>query len=250
VWRRERGGVAGKVPGPFTRESLRERAIEEFEAATRRRRRVLFGFDHQWSWPRDLWRAAGLSHLPWRPALAALVAGDAGRPRLGPARVFAAAFNAFAREAVFYSRIRRVARSYGVPTAASWWGNAVRRTEVAAGAKPANRLGGPDSVGGQTLCGLRELHLLLQEARARRLPVLAWPFDALEDDGTSHVGVEIFPGLVRSPQVPKSDDADARACCDFAATADLSHWMDLRRAPLAVRRAARLEGWILGADWR
>ncbi len=59
-------------------------------------------------------------------------------------------------------------------------------------------------------------------------------FDALVDDGTSHVGVL------------KSDDADARACCEWATRADLPRVLDLRQAPRDVRVAARLEGWILG----
>jgi hypothetical protein len=74
--------------------------------------------------------------------------------------------------------------------------------------------------------------------------------DALVDDGRSHVGVEVYPSFCRGRDVPKSDDADARACCEWAAGADLGRALDLRAAPTVVRRAARLEGWILGADWR
>jgi hypothetical protein len=77
--------------------------------------------------------------------------------------------------------------------------------------------------------------------------ILAWPFDAPADDGVSHVGVEVYPSFLRPRAVPKSDDADARACCEWASRADLRRMMDLRSAPRAVRAAARIEGWILGA---
>jgi len=125
----------------------------------------------------------------------------------------------------------------------------VRLTErVVPGTKPATRLGGIGAVAGQTLLGLLELHRLLEEARAARIPLRAWPFDALADDGKSHLGVEVYPSLYRSRGARKSHDADARACCEWAASADLAARLDLRAAPAPVRRAARLEGWILGAD--
>jgi hypothetical protein len=79
------------------------------------------------------------------------------------------------------------------------------------------------------------------------VPVLAWPMDALADDGMSHVGCEIYPSFCRPARVPKSDDADARWTCLWASRADLAAALDLERAPAPVREAARLEGWILGA---
>jgi hypothetical protein len=251
LWRMGRGASARKLPGPFTRESLREALLEQLATATRRSRRVLFGLDHQWSWPRDLWRAAGLARVPWRAALSRLVAGEGRRPPLGPPARFAAAFNRFARATVFHSRVRRLARRYRLPTRPGWDGDPVRLTERAMpGAKPATRLGGIGAVGGQTLTGLVQLHRLIAEAAARDIPVLAWPMDALADDGASHVGVEVYPSFCRPPDVAKSDDADARACCEWAGRADLARELDLRSAPAVVRQAARQEGWILGAPHR
>jgi hypothetical protein len=248
LWRRPREGRARKVPGPFTREGLRRALLAILAEATRRGRRVLFGIDYQWSWPLDLWRAAGLEGLAWRRALAALVDGAHDRPPLGPPATFAAAFNAYAAADVFHCRVTSLARRYGLPTRPSWAGDAVRLTERAMrGTKPATRLGGTGAVAGQTLTGLVQLHLLLEEAAAARLRVLVWPMDGLVDDGRSHVGVEIYPSFCRPRAVRKSDDADARACCDWAAEADLPRVLDLRRAPRDVRLAAAIEGWILGA---
>ncbi len=248
LWRADRGGRPRKVEGPFTRETLREKMLALLLRATGAGRRVLFGIDHQWSWPRDLWAAAGLAGRPWREALAALVEGGGGRPPLGPAHVFPAAFNAWAGRAIFHCRVKGLARAYALPTVESWTGDPVRLAErAAAGAKPATRLGGTGAVAGQTLVGLVELHRLLQGARELGLAVVAWPMDALADDGRSHLGCEIYPTFCRPRHVPKSDDADARWTCRWASRADLATALDLTRAPAAVQEAARLEGWILGA---
>lgn len=248
LWGLERGGRPRKLVGPFTRDTLREAVLDRLVHATRRRRRVLFGIDHQWSWPSDLWKAAGLAALPWRAALAGLVRGGGRRPALGPPDTFPAAFNAFARRAIFHCRVRGLAQRYRIPTRSIWEGDPVRATERAmAGTKPATRLGGTGAVAGQTLHGLGQLHRLLEDAEHAGVAILAWPFDALVDDGASHVGVEVYPTFCRPAWVRKSDDADARACCEWAASADLARVLDLRSSPPAVRRAARLEGWILGA---
>jgi hypothetical protein len=248
LWQLERGGRPRKVAGPFTREALREALLSALVAATRAGRRVLFGIDHQWSWPRDLWGAAGLLGRPWRSALRELVLGEGGRPPLGPAHAFPAPFNAWAGASIFHCRVRGLARVYGLPTSSDWAGDPVRLAERAMrGAKPATRLGGTGAVAGQTLVGLVELHRLLEEAQRLGIPVLAWPMDALADDGTSHVGAEIYPSFCRPSRVRKTDDADARWACLWASRADLAAALDLTRAPARVRKAARLEGWILGA---
>ena len=248
LWRQESSGPARKVKEPFTRESLREHLLGELRSETRRSRRVLFGIDHQWSWPRDLWAACGLGGLPWRSALKHLVTGEGARPPLGPPHVFPAAFNAFLGANVFYCPVASLARRYGLPLASDWSGEKRRLTERATpGAKPATRLGGTGAVAGQTLHGLRELQKLLWDAARAGIPVRAWPFDLLADDGQSHIGVEVYPTFCRPASVPKSDDSDARSCCTWAARADLARVLDLSRAHSAVRRAALLEGWILGA---
>jgi hypothetical protein len=248
LWRKDRGRPARKLAGPFTRALLRERLLALIEEATRRGRRVLFGIDHQWSWPLDLWRAAGLADRPWREALGALVEGDGSRPPLGPAHAFPAAFNAWAGAPVFHARVRRLAALYGVPCTDAWTGEPFRLAERALpGTQPAHRLGGAGCVAGQTLVGLAELHRLLVEAGRRGLLVRAWPMEQPFDDGQGHLGAEIYPSFCRPPGVPQTDDADARAVCEWASRQELADLLDLRAAEPGALRTIRLEGWILGA---
>jgi hypothetical protein len=248
------------IPGPFTRDSLRERLLRELEDATREKRRVLFGVDHQWSWPIDMWRAAGLERLPWRLALEKLVRGGGGTrlPPLGPPFEYASAFNAAVRGDVFHSRVRAVARRYRIPTEERWSGSGIRSTERASrGAKPANRLGGTGAVAGQTLEGLRQLARLVRAADEAVLGVAWWPFEAVLDDGLSHVGCEIYPGAckraLRESGVAwrragmNDHEADAAAVCLWASRAPLARLLDLSDLPRQVLRRVRLEGWILGA---
>jgi hypothetical protein len=61
-----------RITGPFTRVSLRETSVQELEDASKKGRRVLFGIDHQWSWPKDVLLAAGLAGKRWRQALSLL----------------------------------------------------------------------------------------------------------------------------------------------------------------------------------
>src|ERR1017187_3350305 len=66
----------------FSRESLRHRVIEELDSATAKGERVIFGMDHQYSWPTTLWKRAGLSDDKWRSATVELSAGNGKRPDL------------------------------------------------------------------------------------------------------------------------------------------------------------------------
>lgn len=248
-----------KIHGPFIRETLRGEMLEQLNAATREGRRVLFGIDHQWSWPLDLLAAASLRDLPWRECLSRLATGNGDLPPLGPPSQWARAFNRAAGAPVFHCRVRTLAKKYGLPTSSSWRGNPVRVVEtLMKGAKPATRLGGAGAVAGQTLAGLRELHLLLGEIDRLGLPVRAWPFDALHDDGVSHIGCEIYPGhyrreLRRRGRVEirpdwSEHDRDAALSCVWARSTPLGRRLDLRGEGAEIRHAARSEGWILGAS--
>lgn len=248
-----------KIHGPFVRETLRESIVEQLEAATREGRRVLFGIDHQWSWPRDLLAAASLSGIDWRTAMARLVDGHHGLPPLGPPSRYARVFNRAVGASIFHCRVKTLAAKYGLPTSPDWSGNPVRLVEtLMKGAKPATRLGGAGAVAGQTLAGLRQLHLLLGDIEVRGLPFKAWPFDTLHDDGSSHLGCEIYPGYYRRDLRSRGNvmvrpgwsehDRDAALSCVWARSVSLADRLDLRRESAEARQMARIEGWILGAS--
>jgi hypothetical protein len=261
-----------RVGGPYTRETLRERVLAELMEATGRRERLLFGFDHQFSWPIDMWRAAGLDDRPWRRALRALVRGSSSRqghrPALGPPATFARAFNDARGAPVFYSRVRSLARAYGIPSRNRWNGDPIRLTERAMpGAKPANRLGGAGAVAGQTIEGLRQLLLLLEGAERAGIRVSVWPFDDIArawSRDPAHVACEVYPGFCKRElgergliyRVPEmtDHDADAAAVCVWTHARVIQRndrsLFDLSDAPAYVRRCARVEGWILGARAR
>lgn len=249
-------GQPKKVNGPFTRATLRDTLVDELDQATRDGRRVLFGIDHQWSWPRDLLAVAGVHRLAWRMMLERLVNGVGAFPALGEPSTYAAAFNRGAGLPVFYSRVKGFASRYGIPSTSSWSGNPVRLTEtLMPGAKPSNRVGGTGAVAGQTLTGLAELHRLFEETSRRGLPVTAWPFEALYDDGSSHIGCEIYPGYCKralgdtfnAKREWSEHDRDAAAVCMWACRTDLAPLLDLRKEPAVSRHTAGREGWILGA---
>ena len=89
------------------------------------------------------------------------------------------------------------------------------------------------------------------------MPVQFWPFDGLYDDGASHIGCEIYPGHCkrelgeRGRAMIRTDwsehDRDAALTCIWARDAPLQDLLDLRGVSQATQKAARTEGWILGA---
>ena len=159
---------------------------------------------------------------------------------------------------MFHCRVKSLAAKYGIPQKSDWRGNSIRLAEtLMPGAKPATRLGGTGAVAGQTLAGLRELHALFEATTALGLPMRAWPFETLHDDGVSHLGCEIYPGHCRRALGPRAagltrpewseHDRDAALTCVWTREAPLAELLDLRQAPRNIRHAAQVEGWILGA---
>ena len=239
---------SGEGSRPVHARVLRTAILETLEDATRRGRRVLFGIDHQWSWPLDLWRAAGLDHLPWRRALSALVEGSLERPALGPPRSVSRGVQRvrgsvdlplpreLSRASLRHSDDERVERRSGpADRARDAW------SEAGHAARRHRRRGGTDARRPR-----RAARAAPGGGRRTARPRLAVRCAA--DDGVSHVGVEVYPSFCRAKHIPKSDDADARACASGPPPRTSSARWTCARAPPRVRRAARLEGWILGAS--
>ncbi len=245
----------------FSREGLRNRIIKELEGATANGERVIFGMDHQYSWPTRLWEHAGLSTAEWRSAIAELFAGDGKRPALDIPMRFCKKFNDFAGQQIFWSPLEGLAGRYGIRTTRpqSPESDQFRLTERQrplqgnARPKPADCVGGQGGgiVGGQTICGLYHIaHLLILDT------VKWWPFDGLDIHDPiytgKHVAVEIYPSALRPPDVQQSDDNDSLHSCLYVRNADqsgrLGALMDLSGLRSECHAKVLKEGWILGMN--
>ncbi len=249
----------------FSRNALRERVQEELRQATDQGHRVIFGFDHQYSWPLRLLTLAGVDRLPWREAISQLCDGDeiTGLPPLDIPRRYCKAFNEYCDDDVLWTPIRRVAATYGIDNNRPNLANddlRFRLTEQVpalqgnANPKPADAVGGMGEgiVGGQTICGMKQTALMLMADEQQH--VAWWPFDGLNitvgQYTNKHVGVEIYPSAIRPANVEQNDDNDAYHSCLHVQAADQEGRLGQLLTLNAPNRADQImkEGWIVGMD--
>ncbi|MCB9893338.1 MAG: hypothetical protein H6839_02695 [Planctomycetes bacterium] len=258
-----------KADAGLDRNRLREAVIESLKEATEAGDRMVFGFDHQFSWPVDLWDAAGIDDASWRDRLAELGRGTEGRPKLGcdvNALDFAESFNKWksgsATTGPFYLQVSSSSR-LGKEIPKGWQSKRkrFRLTELdCADGFPAMELG-KDRVAGQTLCGLPQLNQMIKDIEEAGLRVAFWPFDGLDVSDEAykgkHVGVEVYPSIFPDDGWPiegqNADDNNARdawktvkgvAAWDNAG--ELAAQMDLSQLTDGEKSQVQLEGWILG----
>ena len=243
---------------PFSRQSLTQYLIDRFEQADKAGQRIIFGLDHQFAWPAILRELSGLDHLPWRDFIKQLAQGQKKLPPLDTPKRYCREFNHFAGRPAFWTPMIKRAASYHLPRKPLDAPHEKRHRltelklfQAGYNPKPADAVGGQGKgvVGGQTICGLKQIPRLLD------LPsVKWWPYDGLDlhDDSykNKHVGVEIYPAVFLPADVPKSDDNDAKYTCQALQTADrlgwLRNWGDLSGLGLADRETVLKEGWVLG----
>ncbi len=251
-------GVRTPAQSGMTREELRRELLRRLEMATKAGERILFAVDHQYAWPIRLQAAFGVDGLPWREALRALRQGATpkGLPGLEHPNSFCNKVNEKLEQDVFFS----LGRLYSLPGEPSeGFGDLFRSTERALQGVghepfPANRIGDNGAVGGQTICGMREISLLLEEAEGAGIRLAVWPFDGLSLNDASyegaHVCVEIYPTLLRPAGVRQTDENDATASADYMYEREregtLGEVMDLRALRADEARLVRSEGWIFG----
>jgi hypothetical protein len=266
----------------FNRHSLRDRIVAELADASTNAERVIFGLDFQFAWPTHLRKFAKVSTMPWRQALSALNHGLNGVPPLDIPRRYCKAFNRFAEANVFWTPLRRKAQGYGIPDQPlqlldneryrltedklrTEGRPRIERSRIDPGCADAVGGRGQGVVGGQTICGLHQLALMLGIEN-----VAWWPFDGLDINNKTydgkHVGVETYPRLyadhgwpVRPFSVGDRDDRDAWRTCRYVQHADrpkiknrlpmvpdLPVIMSLTNWPHLPVSQVRQEGWILG----
>ncbi|WP_417735654.1 hypothetical protein [Rosistilla oblonga] len=252
--------LTGRAKG-FSRNALTAFVLNRLSEATDQKQRVIFGFDHQYAWPQRLREHAGIDETDWRPAIQKLSEGDnrSGLPALDIPSRYCRLFNQFSEQDSFWTPFHDKAITYGISSTrpADSLQTRFRLTELVrplrgtSKPKPADTTGGIGEgiVGGQTICGLRQIATMLH-----RTDIAWWPFDGLDVNSPAyhgkHVGVEIYPSAVREgPQL--SDDHDASETCLAVRAADKSGKLE-ELMQLSTTRQASLrvlkEGWILGMD--
>lgn len=231
--------------------------------------RMLFGFDHQYSWPVAMMEHAGFPGSDWDAFLQWLVTGDAaaGRPALDTPSRYATSMNEYVRGSLGQDLFYAPTEKYGVGRDRPRWATArearLRGCEQLRFPTRDREMGsfacalggqGQGSVGGQTLCGLSFLYRLRSNEALRRR-VAVWPFDGLDLGAEAyhgrHVAVEIYPSGIRPRDQPQNDHNDAIASVLLLATIAqeglFDEWMSPGAVPEAFHERTRLEGWILGA---
>lgn len=253
-----------QVGRSMTRDGLLIETLERLRDATKHKRRLIGGWDHQYGIPLALAKEIGLP-LNWRKALRAFCDGSYGGPSMGHPCDFAKAFNTWLAkrggQPYFYSATKATEyglgttsprpTKFGQPDPTVW-----RLTELSdcgngSRAKPLARVGDNGTVGGQSLVGMRKLLELLDACDREGIPVLVWPFDRGFDiskyDG-HHVLIEPYPSAVRPAHIPQTDWDDAASSLIAVQSADragnLKSLLDLKELPNEHHARALFEGWI------
>ncbi|MCE5278856.1 MAG: ATP-dependent helicase [Planctomycetaceae bacterium] len=252
----------------YTRQELRKQIIDLLREATKQGQRTIVGLDHQFSWPMAMLELCGLhgDGIDWRESIRRLATGSYGGGKKGPPLShpsdFCQLFNRWAKEdnpglsGPFFGRL------YNLPSNSTFWEGKMpfRQTEIyliegGASGEPfsATEIGARGAVGGQTICGMRELVALIDQAKEADIPLAVWPFDGLsiDDDAYTgkHVCVEIYPTLLRPACTPQSDDNDAIESAGYVSRKDgegclqaILNLTSLKEDDALIRK----EGWILG----
>lgn len=260
----EAGAECQLAEEPLTRDSLVIKILGYLRNATAEKKRICFGFDHQFGVPFGLLKEIGIAELSWREILDAIVEGR-GFPALQHPSKYARQFNEWClsrgKLRYFYSATK--ASVYGIPDSDPRKGEVETVTRLAERCnsifgtgkpKPFNRVGDNGSVGGQTIMGLIKLRELLEICKTEGIPVKCWPFDGLDISSSfyagSHVLLEPYPAAVRSPDVSYTDANDAIACVKLIQRFDqegkLVDLLDLSSLSDAHKDIVLVEGWIAG----
>lgn len=255
----------------FLRETLRQTILDRLIEAGNASQRVLFGLDHQFSWPASLMALCGFDGTSWRDSLVKLNRGEYGGPALSHPKVFCSKFNTWVANSYpdqsgpFYSTVQNMREKYSLPVSSTLLSDKqsqYRRAELALkllNKMPysATRIGGNGAVGGQTICGMKQLAELIQSIEDRDLPVAFWPFDGLSLSDPyyqgKHVGIEIYPTLYRPAHAVRSDANDAMYSAVYCRNQDvigeIGSQMCIDVADRKDEVFIRQEGWILGVNY-
>ncbi|VVB85801.1 Uncharacterised protein [uncultured archaeon] len=241
----------------YTRESLSFEILSLLVNATHNDQRVIFGFDHSYSFPDGFYQVVTETRwITWGQLLDLLCYGTKELPPVNDKpREWALAANDF------------ICKRLNIKAGGPFWGpnfkyqvtnpkffekttrlKEKRLTERRCPkTKPIYKIGGIGTVGLQSLYGIQHLTKLLYDLKDRGIELFCWPFDGWDFPSSGHLLVEMYPALVNEKE--KTDEQDAEACSTWLYRQDKANtlipWLypNLRDDELKM---ARLEGWILG----
>ncbi len=246
----------------YTRESLRNCFIKILDEASSEKKRVVFGFDHSYSFPVGFYDVvAGKKWETWEQLLDLLCNSGQGLPQVkdGP-REWAKAVNDL------------ICKRLDLPKGPFWGPHFKDQLkypefpfksmnmkekrlveERVPQTKPVYKIGGNGSVGLQSLYGIQNLFEILNEIRNRSIELFCWPFDGWNLPSSGHVLVEIYPKLFNKKS--KNHLQDAEACSEWLYEQDKKSMLLDRFDPNNLKlesenefKRASLEGWIIGVD--
>lgn len=222
-------------------------------------KRVLCGFDFQYSFPEGFWYAlTGLTEI-WGDIVRGMAEGVPGLPAVvekpeSNARRWAELAN------------KKISGGHLGVKVGPFWGpnhsqsinpefpfskvafNEYRLTEKRGpGFKPIFKVGGQGSVGLQSLCGMPYLFQIRTTCLQQKVGFHCWPFEGWGPEGSKHFMVEWYPALYNQGQ--KSDENDALACVEWAKEVDDRGELLTYLTPSlsdAEKARAAIEGWVLG----
>ncbi|HEX7065464.1 MAG TPA: hypothetical protein VF199_10410 [Bacillales bacterium] len=246
----DRAGESPETRVGFTRKTLLLTFRQMLQQATECGERVVFGFDHNYSFPIGFYEAVtGHPWTNWRQVLRLLAEGKVAEDPRGWARM----------------ANLKVARRFELETDGPFWGphfeprkkpdfpyeEILRERRLVEERCPRMKtvfqLGGAGSVGLQSLFGMFYLHQLLLFCDEAGIQLHCWPFDGMEIPSKGHVLVEMYPTLFNQGQ--RTDQKDAEECAVWLAEQDklgcLQNWLEPDLDHLEKERVA-LEGWALG----
>lgn len=244
----------------YTRELLRHEIISLLIKATHNDQRVIFGFDHSYSFPEGFYEVVtGNRWNTWQQLLDLLYYGMHGTQELPSVndkpREWAKAAN------------DRICKRLNIKTGGPFWGpyfkdqqtdpkfpfektilKEKRLTEERCPkTKPIYKIGGIGAVGLQSLYGIQHLAKLCYDLKDRGIELFCWPFDGWNFPSSGHMLVEMYPALVNKKE--KTNENDAEACSTWLYKQDKANilvpWFHPNLEDDKLKMA-RLEGWILG----
>jgi hypothetical protein len=243
----------------FTRSTVTDYLLERVIHHNQRGKRVLFGFDFQYSFPKGFWNA--LTGLPesWTSIVEGMAEGVAGLPPVQEEPVSNAREWAHkANESIARHLRTKVGSFWGphffsqptepkFPFSSGIFEKFRAVENRAAGFKPIFQLGGRGAVGLQSLCGMPHLFYLRTSCFQHKVALHCWPFDGWDQGNSAHFLVEWYPAIQN--QGRKSHEQDAEACVEWARAVDEDNQMSKYLLPDLLdndKVKAAVEGWVLG----